>query len=527
MMFKTAKELDRTEGTVELVSANNEKQHLGTSTIVLVPQPSQDVNDPLRWPQYKKHLAFSCILLFTFLNNFTFDGPSAGFQNIAIYFNITINQVSGLLSWLVLALGLSNFFWIPTAAYFGKRPSFLVACSTVFACAIWGAKAKSFNSLLASTVVGGFGGGASEAVGAAMVNDLYFLHERGKMMGIYMLAISWGSSFGPLVGGFLIENLGWQWQKWLSAILVGINLVLIFFFLPETRWNRVEEISPVQSGDERSPNGSVKEPATVETASEAILSNQTYGTRNSFLKELNPWSGLDKNANLLNLFLKPFPLIVYPACTFALLAYSIALAPTVMVNIVSSPILESPPYLFGSGIVGLTNVAGIVGQLGGFLLGGPLTDVYATYRASRNNGIFLPESRLPLLIVPSLIVVAGQLLFGFGVQHTLHWATLYVGYGMISVGLTAIATISMTYVVESYYVVSQDCLELVNGLKNVIAFGFVYATVPWTTHEGYAKTFGELSGVFCAIMLLAVPLFFWGPKIRHYTSTNWRLISVD
>jgi len=41
------------------------------------------------------------------------------------------------------------------------------------------------------------------------------------------------------------------------------------------------------------------------------------------------------------------------------------------------------------------------------------------------------------------------------------------------------------------------------------------------------QTFGELSGVFIAVMLLAVPLFVWGPRIRHYTSTKWRLISVD
>jgi len=36
-------------------------------------------------------------------------------------------------------------------------------------------------------------------------------------------------------------------------------------------------------------------------------------------------------------------------------------------------------------------------------------------------------------------------------------------------------------------VVSQECLELVNGLKNVVAFGFVYATVPWTGAQGFAK----------------------------------------
>lgn len=310
-------------------TANHNQKHLGSSQIVLVPQPSQDINDPLRWPQYKKHLAFSCSLGLTFLTNFTFDGPSSGFENITLYFNIPIGRTAGLLSWFVLSLGLSNFFWIPTAAYLGKRPSFIVACTTVFVCAIWGASSKSFGSLLASTVVGGLGGGASEAVGAAIVNDLYFLHEKGRMMGIYMLTISWGSSVGPLIGGFMIEKLGWQWQKWLSAILVGINLVMIILFLPETRWDRTkkgkgtsEVVEIVANTVVISTNGGketgVNEQVQSEESSE--LGEETFGTRKTYLQELSPWSGVNKTSNWLSLFLRPFPLIAYPACTFAVLA---------------------------------------------------------------------------------------------------------------------------------------------------------------------------------------------------------------
>lgn len=279
-------------------------------------------------------MAFSTILLFTFLNNFTGDGTSAGFLNISIYFNISINQTSGLLSWFVLVLGLSNFFWIPTAAYIGKRPTFLTSCTIVFVCAIWGACSKSFGSLLASTVIGGFGGGASEAVGAAIVNDLYFLHERGKMMGIYMLAISWGSSIGPLIGGFLIQKLGWQWQKWLSCILLGVNLLMIFFFLPETRFRRALGRKEYVSSDSRyipsaekftSEGMSVDKEAgangreiSPSTSSERV--GGLMGSKKTKAAELNPWSGIDRNTNWLNHFLRPFPLVVYPACLFAVLA---------------------------------------------------------------------------------------------------------------------------------------------------------------------------------------------------------------
>jgi hypothetical protein len=78
-------------------------------------------------------------------------------------------------------------------------------------------------------------------------------------------------------------------------------------------------------------------------------------------------------------------------------------------------------------------------------------------------------------------------MFGYGAARHLHWGVLYVAYGLVSVGLTGVATISMTYVVESYWGLDMQCLELVNGLKNVWAFGIVYATVPWIEREGYIR----------------------------------------
>ena len=303
-------------------------------------------------------------------------------------------------------------------------------------------------------------------------------------MGYYIIAISWGSSVGPLVGGFLIENVGWQWQKWLSAILVGINLAMVFFFVPETRFHRRANngdiLDSVTSSEEALPSKDINK---VEISSET----STSSSRRSYLQELNPWPGIDIGASYFNLLIRPFPLIAYPACAFAVLAYSISLAPTVMVNIVSSPILESPPYLFNAGLVGLLNIPGMIGQLVGAISGGVLTDKWVTRQARRNNGIFKPESRLILLLFPSIIVTTGLLLFGFAVQRQMSWEVIYVAYGFISVGLTGIASISMTYVMDSHFPVAPECLEMVNGLKNIVAFGFIYATIPWTEGQGYEK----------------------------------------
>jgi len=151
---------------------------------VLIPHPSpNDPNDPLRWPTWKKHLAFSAVCSFTFLTNYAIGGLSPAFYPLSIEFGTTITETSDLLLWPILILGLFNFFWVPVANYFGKRPVFVVASLILCVCYIWGAIAQSFKSLLWSNCIAAFAGSSTEALGAAMVNDLYFLHERGTKMG--------------------------------------------------------------------------------------------------------------------------------------------------------------------------------------------------------------------------------------------------------------------------------------------------------------------------------------------------------
>ena len=134
----------------------------------------------------------------------------------------------------------------------------------------------------------------------------------------------------------------------------------------------------------------------------------------------------------------------------------------------------------------------IVGNLFGAFTGGYLTDVYCKWCARRNDGVFRPETRLHLLFIPTICVPIGLLLFGFGAQNRLSWVYIYVGYGFVNVGLTGVANIGMTYVMDSYFPVAAEALLLVNGLKNVVAFGFTFGITPWIAASG-CKNVGHLT----------------------------------
>ncbi len=195
MHLNTLHELDLSEGTVQLRKSTGNSS---TDSLVLVPRPSDsDPNDPLRWPQWKKHVAFLSVCAFTFLTNYAIGGLASAFYLISIEFEKTLSETSALLLWPILVLGLFNFFWVPVANYFGKRPVFVFASGLLCVCYIWGACAASFNSLLWSNIIAAFAGSSTEALGASIVNDLYFLHERGAKMGIYMNFISGGNTVGP------------------------------------------------------------------------------------------------------------------------------------------------------------------------------------------------------------------------------------------------------------------------------------------------------------------------------------------
>ena len=67
-------------------------------------------------------------------------------------------------------------------------------------------------------------------------------------------------------------------------------------------------------------------------------------------------------------------------------------------------------------------------------------------------------------------------------------------------------------------------LTVLPGLKNIVAFGFLYGIIPWVTQVGYVNCFGTLAGVYVAAIAIGMVLLIpFGAKIRH-RQAQWRII---
>lgn len=151
-------------------------------------------------------------------------------------------------------------------------------------------------------------------------------------MSVYLIFLSLGASVGPLLGGIIIGAHGWIWTKRVLAILTGINLVTIFLFALETRFFRHTAIpTPDTMSDKmelstHSGSGYDNE----SKAGTAVMMNeivrtettatQVTGTRRTYLQSLSPYSseGKEDGPALLNIFIRPFALIIYPANFFSI-----------------------------------------------------------------------------------------------------------------------------------------------------------------------------------------------------------------
>lgn len=94
-------------------------------------------------------------------------------------------------------------------------------------------------------------------------------------------------------------------------------------------------------------------------------------------------------------------------------------------------------------------------------------------------------------------------MFGFGATRKYHWAVLFVANGFINTGVTGVASIGMTYVSDCYFPLAHEALLVINGLKNVVAFGYSYGVTPWIVRAGFEKV------SFFAHSQICAGLFFW------------------
>lgn len=116
-------------------------------------------------------------------------------------FNKNIAAVSYFFTTTALLQGMGNFFWVPIANKYGRRPTYVFSYAIYLGCAIWAIFDRSYGGFLAARILMGLGAGAAETIAPVTISDVFFLHERGAVMALYTSFLSVGVAFGIVIAG--------------------------------------------------------------------------------------------------------------------------------------------------------------------------------------------------------------------------------------------------------------------------------------------------------------------------------------
>lgn len=163
---------------------------------------------------------------------------AAGFTNVASTYDVTTADVALTTGLYMMGLGIGSVFASPTAILYGKRPVYLGGAILFILSCIWCALSPNYISLLIARIVQGIALSPVECLPSATIAEIFFLHERAYRIGIYTLLLLGGKNLVPLVSAAIIQTLGWRWVFWVVTMIGGFCWILLFFFVPETFWDR-------------------------------------------------------------------------------------------------------------------------------------------------------------------------------------------------------------------------------------------------------------------------------------------------
>lgn len=116
---------------------------------------------------------------------------------------------------------------------FGRKPVFLTGIFIFLIGSTLCGTSQNMVQLILYRGIQGIGGGVIITSVFTLVADLYAPEKRGKYMGIVTSMFALASIIGPLLGGFITDNLSWRWVFYINIPVGLIALGFVFFVMPD------------------------------------------------------------------------------------------------------------------------------------------------------------------------------------------------------------------------------------------------------------------------------------------------------
>ncbi len=313
--------------------------------------------------------------------------------------------------------GISQYAWVFTAYMlgatvtvplygrlgdvYGRKPLFIVAISIfLFGSALCGLS-QSMLQLVVFRAIQGLGAGGIFPLTLAMIGMIVPPRDRGRYQGLIGSVFAAASIIGPLLGGFIVDNLSWRWIFYVNLPIGGVALAVIVVTMPRRRQRLEHSIDWLGA-------------AILALGTTALLLGLVWGGRDYAWSSVHVIGALLASAVALSIFALVERRVPEPILPFDLLRNQTVASSVACMALVGAAMFGTISFvpLFVQGVIGTSATSsGVV--LTPLLLGAVITSFVSGQIVSR-TGRYRPNT----LIGPVVLGAAEILLWKMGVNTT-------------------------------------------------------------------------------------------------------------
>ncbi len=152
-----------------------------------------------------------------------------------------VSQLSGndLYVWAVTIYLLTSTitvpFWGKLSDIYGRKPIFMIGITIFLIGSALSGLSQSMAMLILFRGIQGVGAGSLFPVALSIIGDMFTPKERGRYQGLFGAVFGVAFVAGPLIGGWLTENVSWHWIFYVNIPIGIIALVVIQRILPTVK----------------------------------------------------------------------------------------------------------------------------------------------------------------------------------------------------------------------------------------------------------------------------------------------------
>ncbi len=167
--------------------------------------------------------------------------------NVALpYIQGSVSASQDQINWVLTSYIVAAAIMTPPsgwlAARFGRKRILLVSVAGFVLASILCGLAQSLVEIVGFRLMQGFFGAALVPLSQSILLDIYTPAERGGAMALFGVSVMVGPVLGPVIGGWLTDNLSWRWVFYINLPLGVLAFVGVSAFVTETPLDRLRRL---------------------------------------------------------------------------------------------------------------------------------------------------------------------------------------------------------------------------------------------------------------------------------------------